>query len=142
MPAAFHPICSHLLKPRQLAARQAAAERFPGRRVLPYVATQLVGALVGSSMIKLMATQGSTLGATLGAPSTDQTFGLELFLNFWLMLVILRVTATFYEQGLLVGLTIGAVVGLEALVTGPLCASMNPARSLAPALVSRHLEAA
>jgi len=57
------------------------------------------------------------------------------------MLVILRVTATFYEQGLLVGLTIGAVVGLEALVAGPLCASMNPARSLAPALVSRHLEA-
>jgi len=59
------------------------------------------------------------------------------------MLVILRVTATFYEQGLLVGLTIGAVVGLEALVAGPLCgASMNPARSLAPALMSGHLKAA
>ena len=141
MPAAFHPIYSHLLKPRQLAARQAAAERFPGRRVLPYVATQLVGALVGSSMIKLMATQGSTLGTTLGAHGTGQAFGLELFLTFWLMLVILRVTATFYEQGLLMGLTIGAVVGLEALVAGPLCASMNPARSLAPALMSGHLKA-
>ena len=58
------------------------------------------------------------------------------------MLVILRVTATFYEQGLLVGLTIGVVVGLEALVAGPLCASMNPARSLAPVLVSGHLKAA
>jgi len=55
-----------LPKPRQLAARQAAAERFPGRRVLPYVAAQLVGALVGSNMVKLVATQGSTLGATLG----------------------------------------------------------------------------
>ena len=120
-----------------------AAGRFPGQRVLPYVAAQLVGALVGSGLVKLVATEGSTLGATLPAHSTGQAFGLELFLTFWLMLVILRVTPSFYEQGLVVGLTISAVVGLEALVAGPLCgASMNPARSLAPAFVSGHLEAA
>ena len=94
--------------------------------MLPYVAAQLVG----SSLVKLVATEDSTLGATLPAHGMGQAFGLELFLTFGLMLVILRVTATSYEQGLLMGLAIGAVVELEALVAGPLCASMNPTRSL------------
>ncbi|MGI4873820.1 MAG: MIP/aquaporin family protein [Janthinobacterium lividum] len=120
-----------------------AAGRFPGRRVLPYVAAQLVGALAGSLLVKQLATAGSNLGATLPAHGPTQAFWLELGLSFWLMLVILRVSASFYEQGLLAGLTIAATVGLEALVAGPLCgASMNPARSLGPALVSGHLEAA
>lgn len=119
-----------------------AAGRFPGGRVLPYVAAQVVGAVVGSGLVRLLATPGSTLGATLPAHGAAQAFGVELFLSFWLMLVILRVTSSFYEQGLLVGLTISATVALEALVGGPLSgASMNPARSLAPALVSGHLEA-
>ncbi|TGE21849.1 aquaporin [Hymenobacter aquaticus] len=120
-----------------------AAGRFPGRRVLPYVAAQLAGAFAGSALVRLIATPGSTLGATLPAHDVAQAFGIELFLTFWLMLVILRVTSSFYEQGLLVGLTISATVWLEALVGGPLSgASMNPARSLAPALLSGHLTAA
>jgi MIP family channel proteins len=120
-----------------------AAGRFPGRRVLPYVAAQLVGAGLGSALVKLVATPHSALGATLPAHGAAQAFGVELFLTFWLMLVILRVTASYYEQGLLVGLTIAATVGLEALVGGPLSgASMNPARSLAPALLSGQLTAA
>lgn len=120
-----------------------AAGRFPGRRVLPYVTAQLVGAFVGSGLVKLLATPNSALGATLPAHSVGQAFGIEVFLTFWLMLVILRVTSSFYEQGLLVGITISSTVGLEALVGGPLSgASMNPARSLAPAFVSGHLEAA
>lgn len=118
------------------------AGRFPGQRVLPYLAAQVGGALLGSALVQLIATPGSTLGATLPAHSAAQAFGLELFLTFWLMLVILRVTSSFYEQGLLVGITISATVWLEALVAGPLCgASMNPARSLAPALLSGHSEA-
>ncbi|GAA4503513.1 hypothetical protein GCM10023172_28520 [Hymenobacter ginsengisoli] len=120
-----------------------AAGRFPGRRVLPYVLAQLAGGLLGSGTVWLVATPGSSLGATLPAHSVAQAFGVELGLTFWLMLIILRVTSSYYEQGLLVGLTISATVGLEALVGGPLSgASMNPVRSLAPALVCGNLTAA
>jgi MIP family channel proteins len=120
-----------------------AAGRFPGRRVVPYVLAQLVGALLGSWLVRLLATPGSLLGATLPAHGVGQAFGVEVGLAFWLMLIILRVTSSYYEQGLLVGLTISATVWLEALVGGPLSgASMNPARSLAPALLSGHLTAA
>lgn len=117
-----------------------AAGRFAGRRVLPYLAAQLLGALLGSGLVKLIATPASLLGATLPAHSALQALGVETVLTFWLMLVILRVTAGSKEQGLLAGLAISATVGLEALVAGPLTgASMNPARSLAPALLSGHL---
>lgn len=85
----------------------------------------------------------SLLGATLPGHGATQAFGIELGLSFWLLLVMLRVTSGYYEQGQLVGLTSSATVGLEALMGGPLSgASMNPARSLAPALLSGHLAAA
>jgi aquaporin Z len=120
-----------------------AAGRFPGRRVLPYVGAQLAGALAGSGLVRLVATTGSALGATLPAPGPGPAVGIEIALTFWLMLVILRVTAGSKEEGLLAGVAIGATVALEALVAGPLTgASMNPARSLAPALVGGHLAAA
>lgn len=120
-----------------------AAGRFAGRRVLPYVAAQLLGGLLGSTLVWLVATPASALGATLPAHSALQALGVETVLTFWLMLVILRVTAGSKEQGLLAGLAISATVGLAALVAGPLTgASMNPVRSLAPALLSGHLAGA
>ncbi|MBF9236906.1 aquaporin [Hymenobacter sp. BT683] len=119
------------------------AGRFPGRRVLPYVAAQLMGGVLGSGLVALVAAPGSGLGATRPAHTALEALGVETVLTFWLMLVILRVTAGSKEQGLLAGLAISATVGLEALVAGPLSgASMNPVRSLAPALVGGHLEAA
>jgi MIP family channel proteins len=117
-----------------------AMGRFPGPWVLPYVAAQLVGALIGSGLVKLLASPGSLLGATLPAHGAMQALAIEIALTFWLMLVILRVTSGSKEQGILAGLAISATVWLEALVAGPLTgASMNPARSLGPALVSGHL---
>jgi aquaporin Z len=114
-----------------------AMGRFPGRRVLPYMLAQLVGAALGSFLVKLVATPGSNLGATLPAHGAGQALGIETFLTFGLMLVILRVTASSKEVGMLAGLAISATVALEALVAGPLTgASMNPARSLSPALLS------
>jgi aquaporin Z len=69
-----------------------------------------------------------------------QSFVLEVMLTLILMFVILSVSTGAKEKGLMAGVAIGAVVGLEAMFAGPICgASMNPARSLAPALVSGHL---
>ena len=114
-----------------------AMGRFPGRRVLPYVLAQLAGAALGSWMVQLIAEPGSNLGATLPAHSAWQALGIETFLTFWLVLVIFRVTSGSKEVGMLAGLAISGTVALEALVAGPLTgASMNPARSLAPALLS------
>ena len=114
-----------------------AMGRFEGRRVLPYIGAQLVGAALGSTLVKGVATAGSNLGATLPAHGAWQALGIEAFLTFWLMLVIFRVTSGSKEVGILAGLAISSTVALEALVAGPLTgASMNPARSLAPALLS------
>src|SRR5436189_5616862 len=70
-----------------------------------------------------------------------QSFILEFLLTFFLMLVIINVASGSKERGMFAGLAIGSTVLLEAIFAGPICgASMNPARSLSPAIVSRHLE--
>ena len=115
--------------------------RFPGRLVGPYLASQCLGALLASGLLGFLFPAPSTLGATLPAGSDGQSFTLELILTFLLMFVILSVSTGAKEQGITAGAAIGAVVALEALFAGKICgASMNPARSLAPALVSGHLE--
>ena len=114
-----------------------AMGRFPGRRVLPYVLAQLAGAVLGSWLVLGVAEPGSNLGATLPAHGPWQALGIETFLTFWLVLVIFRVTSGAKEAGMMAGLAISATVALAALVAGPLTgASMNPARSFAPALLS------
>ncbi len=70
-----------------------------------------------------------------------QSFILEIVLTFLLMLVILSVSTGAKEKGITAGIAIGAVIALEAMFAGPICgASMNPARSLAPAVVSGNLQ--
>jgi aquaporin Z len=89
----------------------------------------------------LLFPHSSTLGATLPAGSEMQSFVLELVLTFFLMLTILNVSTGAKEKGITAGIAVGAIIALEAMFAGPICgASMNPARSLAPALVSLHLE--
>src|SRR5205814_1818534 len=79
------------------------------------------------------------LGATIPAGSSWQSFGLEAVLTALLMLVILNVSTGPKETGVMAGIAVGGVIGLEAMFAGPICgASMNPARSLAPAVVSGH----
>jgi aquaporin NIP len=74
----------------------------------------------------------------LGSPW--QSFALEALLTGILMFVILGVSTGSKDVGMMAGIAIGGVIGLEALFAGPICgASMNPARSLAPALMSGHL---
>ena len=115
--------------------------RFPVKWLPGYVVSQLTGALLASFTLKLLFVSSQFLGATIPAGPDVQSFILELILSFFLMLVIISVADGSKEQGMFAGLAIGAVVGLEAMFAGPICgASMNPARSIAPALVSGHIE--
>jgi aquaporin Z len=118
-----------------------ASRRFEARQALPYVASQTGGALLASLTLRLLFPAHATLGATLPAGSDFQSFVLEAILTALLMFVILSVSTGPKEKGIMAGIAVGAVIGLEALFAGPICgASMNPARSLAPALVSLRLD--
>lgn len=118
-----------------------AARRFAGRFVLPYLASQMSGALLASAVLWFLFPANETLGATLPAGSAIQSFVLETVLTALLMFVILNVSTGAKEKGITAGVAVGAVIAFEALFAGPISgASMNPARSLAPALVSGHFE--
>ncbi len=120
-----------------------AAGRFEARRVVPYVASQFTGACAASVLLKLFYPLHATLGATLpGSGVTDlHAFGFEVILTLILMFVILNVSTGASEVGVMAGAAIGSVVAFEAMFAGPVCgASMNPARSLGPALLSGNLD--
>jgi aquaporin NIP len=118
-----------------------AARRLPSRGVLPYIGSQLAGALLASGLLRILFPENKLLGATLPAGSELQSFVLETVLTFLLMLTILNVSTGAEEKGITAGIAVGAVIALAAMFAGPICgASMNPARSLAPALLSRHFE--
>jgi len=117
------------------------ARRFPGRELAPYVISQVTGALIASGLLRLLFPQSELVGSTLPAGSEMQSFIFELVLTFILMLTILNVSNGAKEKGITAGIAVGAVIGLEAMFAGPISgASMNPARSFAPALLSGHLE--
>lgn len=117
------------------------AGRFEGRLVFPFVASQSLGALAASSLLAVMFRNDPTLGATLPAGPAAQSFILETILTLLLMLVILNVSTGSKEKGITAGIAVGATIALEALFAGPISgASMNPARSLAPALLSGHIQ--
>ncbi len=117
------------------------ARGFPVRTAVGYVVAQCVGAILASGCLRLLFPDHATLGATIPAGSDGQSFVFEILLTFFLMFVVLSVSTGAKEKGMMAGVAIGAVIALEAMFAGPICgASMNPARSLAPALVSGHLE--
>lgn len=118
-----------------------AARRMSGREALPYIFSQITGAILASALLKFLFPKNELLGATLPAGSEMQSFVLETVLTFFLMLTILNVSTGAKEKGITAGIAVGAVIALEAMFAGPISgASMNPARSLAPALVSGHFE--
>ena len=117
------------------------AGRFPAASVPPYIASQILGASGASVLLRLLFPTNQLLGATMPSGSDAQSFVLELVLTFFLMLVILNVSTGAKEKGMTAGIVVGAVIGFEAMFAGPICgASMNPARSFGPALVSLHFE--
>jgi aquaporin Z len=116
------------------------ARRMSIRDVPLYVASQVLGATAASASLRFLFPQNKLLGATFPLGSETQSFALEVILTFLLMLTILSVSTGAKEKGITAGIAVGSIICLEAMFAGPICgASMNPARSLAPALVSGHL---
>jgi aquaporin NIP len=121
----------------------AVAKRFAWRDVPGYIVAQCLGALAASFLLSRMFPDGEAVnfGSTIPFKPNyrDECFVLEVWLTWALMLVILHVSTGAKEKGITAGIAVGAVIALEALFAGPICgASMNPARSLAPALVSAN----
>lgn len=117
-----------------------AARRFHSVDVLPYILSQSAGAIAASLALRFLFPGHLTLGATQPTGPVLQSLVLECILTFLLMFVILNVSTGAAEKGLTAGMSVGAMVGLAAIFAGPISgASMNPARSLAPAFVSMNV---
>lgn len=113
------------------------ARRFPTRSLPGYLVAQVLGGLAASFVIAFLFPTSVSLGGTSPAGAAWQSFFLEAILTAMLMTVILAVSIGAKEKGIMAGIAIGGTVGLESMFAGPICgASMNPARSLGPALVS------
>jgi aquaporin NIP len=117
------------------------AGKFNKSSILPYIISQLAGAFAASVILKVLFPADEYLGSTIPSGSYLQSFILEFILTWLLMLVILNVSQGSKETGTMAGIAIGSTVLLEAMFAGPICgASMNPARSLAPAVVSGNIQ--
>lgn len=117
------------------------AGRFPATRIAGYVASQIVGGILASGVVHLLFPLDATLGATRPSGTVGQAWALEVVLTAMLMYLILAASSGSREKGITAGLAIGGMVTLGALLGGPVSgASMNPVRSLAPAVVSGRLD--
>jgi aquaporin NIP len=113
------------------------SRRLANREVLPYIFSQCGGALLASGVMRLLFPENRLLGATQPAGSELQSLVLEFLLTALLMFAILGVSTGAREKGITAGIVVGSVIALEAMFAGPITgASMNPARSLGPALIS------
>jgi aquaporin NIP len=118
----------------------AYAKKFPWKEVPAYVLAQLIGAFLASGILLYLFPESQTLGATVPGLSALKVFIFEIILSFFLMVVIINVSTGSKEIGVVAGIAIGSVVLLEAMFAGPITgASMNPARSIAPAVVSGNI---
>jgi len=112
----------------------AVARRFPCRYVAPYWVSQMVGAVVAAGLVTLLFGPGHGTHVPAAGPMFRDIV-LEAVLTFFLMLVIIAVATDLRANGAVPGLAIGLVVVSNVLIGGPVTGgSMNPARSLGPAL--------
>jgi aquaporin Z len=119
----------------------AYAKKFSWKEVPKYIFFQVAGAFAASLVLMWLFPKSELLGATIPTVDVWRAFVLELILTFFLMVVIINVSTGSKEAGMMAGIAIGSVVLLEALFAGPITnASMNPARSLAPNIVSGNIK--
>jgi MIP family channel proteins len=120
----------------------ALTRHFPWTRTASYWGAQLAGALLAAALLRGSLGDHAHVGATLPSGSQGQAFLWELVLTFFLMFVIMAVATDSRAVGEAAAIAIGGTVGLDALFGGPISgASMNPARSFGPAVVSGDLHA-
>jgi MIP family channel proteins len=120
----------------------AVTRHFPWPRVALYWLAQLVGALLAAALLRASLGNLAHVGATLPAGSDGQSFVWEIVLTAFLMFVIMAVATDTRAVGEAAAIAVGGTVGLDAMFGGPISgASMNPARSAGPAILSGDLRA-
>jgi aquaporin NIP len=120
----------------------AVDKRFSWKEVPPFLIAQLLGALAASMLLHFLFPDNPSLGLTQPSGSEMQSFILEVVMTFILMLVILRVSVGAKEKGITAGIAIGGTVWFLVLFGGPISGtSLNPTRSLAPAIISGDFNA-
>lgn len=113
-------------------------DRFDKKKLWGYLIAQLSGAFLASGVLRILFLEHDHLGSTIPFGTWYQSFILEIILTYFLMLVILFVSQN-KATSQFTALAVGATVMLEAMFAGPITgASMNPARSISPAIVSGH----
>ena len=119
----------------------AVARHFPPKEILAYCVAQISGALAAIGILTLILPSGTVFGATIPSVHPIQAVIWEIILTFFLMFVIISVATDTRAMGMMAGVAIGATIMLCAFVGGPITgASMNPARSLAPALFEQQFQ--
>lgn len=117
----------------------AFTDGFEKKNLIGYIAVQLLGAFLASGILRILFDEHENLGSTIPFGSWQQSFILEIILTYFLMIVILFVSQN-KSVTQFTGVAVGATVMLEALFAGPITgASMNPARSISPAIVSGNV---
>ncbi len=120
----------------------ALTRHFPWRRAVAYWCAQLVGAVLAAALLRGSLGNIAHVGATLPSGSQGQSFLWELVMSAFLMFVVLAVATDTRAVGEAAAIAIGGTIGLDAMFGGPISgASMNPIRSLGPALVAGDLHA-
>ena len=106
-----------------------------------YVVSQFAGACAGAGLLGVLLPGNGSLGATSPAGAAWESLVWEVVLSFFLMFVVLNVSTGHFEKGIMAGVAVGGTVCLAAMVGGPISgASMNPARSAGPALISGNIK--
>ena len=121
----------------------AYAKKFAWKEVPKYIIAQAIGAFIACFLLWFLFPESQTLGSTFPAEGflPYRAFVLELILTFFLMIVIINVSTGSKEVGTMAGIAVGGIILLEAMFAGPMTkASMNPIRSLAPAVVSGNIQ--
>ena len=120
----------------------ALSRHFPWSRAVTYWGAQLSGAIAAAAVLRGSLGNIANVGATLPSGSQGQSFLWELIMTFFLMFVIMAVATDTRAVGEAAAIAVGGTVLLDAMFGGPISgASMNPARSIGPALVSGNLHA-